>query len=162
MVDAPFASLVPVSGKQQTRKPRTGLLKATDAHPRSSGNGDQSLLAPTRAIPSPALGPATNPLPIPLLAALPLYRDAGRIADLDPDSARPGFVADRGDPCGESTGTLATGHHLGTTISFFTGCLNSFAAISMASRSSTASISPTHSLRGELVDVPLCSLWRLL
>jgi hypothetical protein len=56
-----------------------------------------------------------------------------------------GVVADPGDPCGESTGTLATAHRLGTAISFFAGCLNSFAAISIASRSSTASISPTHS-----------------
>jgi len=36
-------------------------------------------------------------------------------------------------------------HHSCTAISFFAGCLNSFAAISMASRWSNASISPTHS-----------------
>ena len=36
-------------------------------------------------------------------------------------------------------------HRRCTAISFFAGCLNSFAAISMASRSSTASISATHS-----------------
>jgi hypothetical protein len=39
---------------------------------------------------------------------------------------------------------LAARHRRCTAISFFAGCLNSFAAISMASRLSTASISPTH------------------
>jgi hypothetical protein len=36
-------------------------------------------------------------------------------------------------------------HRRGTATSLFAGCLNSFATISMASRSSTASILPTHS-----------------
>jgi len=41
--------------------------------------------------------------------------------------------------------TLAARHRRCTEISFFAGSLNSFAAISMALCSSTASISPTHS-----------------
>jgi hypothetical protein len=39
---------------------------------------------------------------------------------------------------------VAPGHGRCTAMSFFAGCLNSFAAFSIASRSSTASISPTH------------------
>src|SRR5262249_42530209 len=55
--------LVNCVGKAADEKISHWFAEATDAHPRSSGNGDQSLLAPTRAIPSPALGPATNPSP---------------------------------------------------------------------------------------------------
>jgi hypothetical protein len=38
------------------------------------------------------LARAASPSSVPNLAPLPLYRDAGRIADLDPDAARAGSI----------------------------------------------------------------------
>jgi hypothetical protein len=96
----PFTSSLTASENRRTRKPSRCFAKATNAYPRFSRNSDQSLLAPTHAIPSPALGPATDPSPVPPFAALPPNCDAGGVADLNPDRASTGLIGAI-DPLGD-------------------------------------------------------------